>query len=121
MERIQINGTWYVREEDSALNPQDLCYSKTCQYETNDYSWEAVLMTTKDGKRLYQDVGFWISFTNKKEDYKETWDNSSWLLGVYHNQKDSIIEAIDAMNEKGVEEFKEFIGHIIELGWLKDE
>lgn len=121
MERIQINGVWYVREEDSALNPQNLWYTKTCQYENNKYSLEAVLMTTKEGKRLYSDVGFWIKFTDKNEDIEETWDNPSWMLGIYHNQKDSLTEAADTMDEEGIETFKEFIGHLIELNWLKDE
>lgn len=130
MERIQINGVWYIKETNSEFNDfisefneDQVLYNKSCLFETNEYLWEAKLMTHKNGKNLYPEGGLFIEFTDKNENYKhkELWDNTSWMLGVYHNEKDSLIDAADTMDEEGIETFKDFIGHLIELNWLKDE
>jgi hypothetical protein len=122
MKRIQIDGHWYIREEKKEKN-LEFNYAKTCLLETDDYSWEATLMTTKEGSKEYDDAGLWIDFIDKrKSDYKnwekESWDNPSWFLAVYHNQKDALIEAQESMDSEGIEDFKLFIGQLIDLGWL---
>ena len=129
--RIQINGVWYVREDSQSAEEtfEDIQVIQTleCLYETDDYCWEASRMYKDDGKTFYPGIN--IKFTDKtyktpgdREDWIEDyWDNDTWILGVYHNEPSSMPEAKQAMNEKGIKDFRNFIHKLIQMGWLENK
>ena len=59
MDRIEINGVWYVKEDKPTtpdLTEKDLTFTKSCVYETGDYCWEASLISKDNGKEFYRDI-----------------------------------------------------------------
>lgn len=130
--RIQIDGVWYVREDaqlEESFEDINLTKCLTCLYETQDYCWVASRMYKDDGETFYHDgetfyPGVDIKFTDKTSGDRETWvedywDNDTWLLGVYNNNPDSIPDAKQVMNEKGIKDFRNFIHKLIQMGWLE--
>ena len=129
--RIQINGVWYVREDSQSAEEtfEDIQVIQTleCLYETDDYCWAASRMYKDDGKTFYPGIN--IKFTDKtyktpgdREDWIEDyWDNDTWILGVYRNEPSSMLDAKEAMNEKGIKDFRNFIHKLIQMGWLENK
>ena len=126
--RIQINGVWYVREDsqpaEETFEDIQVAQSLECVYETGDYCWVASRMYKDDGETFYPSID--IEFTDKTSGYRETWvedywDNDTWILGVYHNEPSSMPEAKQAMNEKGIKDFRNFIHKLIQMGWLENK
>ena len=123
--RIQINGTWYVKE-DSIPQPTPMApkfdaalatHFEGYVYETDEYCWEATRIY-KDG-----DMGFYegisIEFTNKNTKEVEYWDNDSWMKNVLHKDEEAVEGARESMNDNGIATFKLFIHFLMCQGWLK--
>jgi hypothetical protein len=121
MERIQINGIWYVREDLNYVQEKEreveLTFSQACTYETDDYCWEAIRLY-KDKETFYPDID--IKFTDKriKPWREEYWDNNAWMKGVLEEDPESIFEAKNNMNDEGIADFREFLKKLVELEWL---
>ena len=123
-DRIQINGVWYIRESSNPLpesEPLDLTYTQGCIYETDKYCFEAT-RTYKDydSNEFYGDCVD-IEFTDKRtKPWKiDNWDNSTWLLGVHHNDRGALEEAFELMDGDGIRQLKDFIRELIKIGWIK--
>ena len=117
MDRIEINGVWYVKEDKLDLTEKDVTFSKSCVYETSDYCWEATLTSRDNGKEFYPDLE--IEFTDKKIDTTEYWDNPDWLNKVLNGSKEEIEEAKKDMSDQGLKDFKAFLKFLKEENWLK--
>jgi len=123
-DRIQINGVWYIKEEPDAIpEPQkelDLSYFLSCIHETKNYVFEAIRTYDDFEKGKFFSNFLDIKFTDKRtEPWKiDTWDNSTWLLGVHHNDKSALTDAFELMDGEGVRELKDFIRELINKGWL---
>jgi hypothetical protein len=127
-ERIQINGEWYVKETiatpPKAIELSDLTFTAECIYETDDYLWIASKLARTHhtlelvGTDYYEGID--IKFTDKNTGIEEYWDNDKWILGVYHNDKESIKIAKESMSIEGIEIFRQYIKSLIMIGWLKD-
>ena len=128
-ERIQINGEWYVKEitttPPEAIELSDLTFTAECIYETDDYGWIAskLARTHHTPELVVTDYyeGIDIKFTNKNTSIEEYWDNNKWILGVYHNDKESMKSAKESMSIKGIETFRQYVKSLIVIGWLKDD
>lgn len=110
MDRIEINGVWYVKEDKPTkldLTEKDVIFSKSCTYETGDYCWEAVILSKDGGKNFYPDLQ--IEFTDKKLETTEYWDNFIWLNKVLDGSKEEIEEAKKDMSDQGFEDFIAFL------------
>jgi hypothetical protein len=123
MDRIQINGVWYVREDLNQVleeeREMDLTFSQICTYETDEYCWEAMRIY-KDEKTFFPDID--IKFTDKTDPKpwrEEHWDNNAWMKGVLNEDPESIFEAKNSMNDKGISDFREFLKKLVEHEWLK--
>ena len=128
--RIQINGTWYVKE-DSIPQPAPTApkfdaalatHFEGYVYETDEYCWEATRIY-KDGNKGFYDGTFYdgisIKFTNKITKEEEYWDNDSWMKNVLHNVQEALEGAMESMNYHGIATFKLFINFLMCQGWLK--
>ena len=124
MDRIEINGVWYVKEdyvkEDKPnkldLTEKDVTFAKSYVYETDDYCWEAILISKDNGKEFYPDLK--IDFTDKKIDITEYWDDPYWLNKILDGDKKEIEEAKKDMSDQGIEDFKAFLKFLKKENWL---
>jgi hypothetical protein len=123
--RIQINGVWYIREDQTEDYDYDYDYdiesdvihSESYQIETDDYRWEATRLFNADGS-FFDD--FYILFTDKKVSlhFDELWDNKSFMKGILKNNPDSLKELKESLNTNGVKDFKAFLKYLKEKEWL---
>jgi hypothetical protein len=127
MERIEINGVWYVREDSTPkTQPEDSIHidatmSQHLIFETDECCFNVHRIYRDDEETFYDDVS--IEFTDKRptnrEDWKtEYWDNDRWLIGVLQNDEISLREARESLSEKGISELKYVIRQLIERGWI---
>jgi len=124
-DRIQIDGVWYVKEQDTntvqELQPSDVTNYIGCTYETDDFCWEAMMIYRDDLETLYPDVS--VEFTDKRDADRENWiveywDNPSWLRGVFHGHEESMVDARATMDVKGINDFRTFLKYIEQRGWI---
>ena len=120
-DRIQVNGVWYVREqEDTAPEVKiDIIRSEARTIESDKYCFEAIRLERKDAPGTYfEDID--IKFTDKrekpwKEDY---WDNNAWIRGVLMNDPESLENLRESVCLQGQAEFKTFLKELKEEGWI---
>jgi hypothetical protein len=124
-DRIQIDGVWYVKEQDTntvqELQPSDVTNYIGCVYETDAFCWEATMIYRDDLETLYPDVS--VEFTDKRDADRENWiveywDNTKWFQGVYNNAPESLVDARATMDVKGINDFRTFLKYIEQRGWI---
>lgn len=112
--RIQINGVWYVREDQAQepikLDPIDF---EGVVVENEDFCFEA----TKHTNGNYNDID--IEFTDKRiKPWKvDHWDNNNWMRGILENNPDSLNDMVDIGSE-GIRYFQAFLQHLKNKKWL---
>jgi len=120
-DRIEINGVWYIREDLSNNQKENIevTYSMSCQYEDDDYFWEATRLLKEDGITYYPDID--IKFTDKRtKPWKEDhWDSNPWMISVMNNDPEALKDARECMCPSGVKTFQLFLNKLKEEGWLK--
>jgi hypothetical protein len=122
-DRIQINGVWYIREEEVIEEPESIFWDVTNYVgkvaESSLYCFKAT--------KMYKDEinGEWylvsIEFTDKRilGNWKtDVWDNNTWMRGVLNNSPDSLEDLRYSVCEQGEKEFKEFLRILQEEGWF---
>ena len=114
--RIQINGVWYVREDQAQENPIELDPIKFegVVVENNEFCFEATRIDSGDP---YDDIN--IKFTDKriKPWKEENWDNNIWMKGVLNNEPVSFEELPD-MGSDGIRFLKAFLQYLTDKKWL---
>ncbi len=122
-DRIEINGEWYVKEENTIpvnIDPVKLSVTefKGIVYESDKYCFEASLMKDDNGD-YYDDCS--IKFTDKRtKPWKEQHiDNPFWFFRLLDGNKESMEEIPEMMCPKGLDELIYVIEDLIERGWLK--
>jgi hypothetical protein len=128
-DRIQINGTWYTREDNQPtqeikpLKREDITGFKGFVYETDKFCYEVTIIAKSD---LFEEGEYHdnidIKFTDKriKPWVEDHWDSMFWFRGVLENNPDSINSLINE-NEMEVEdilEFRSFLAFLKQQGWL---
>lgn len=120
--RIQINGVWYVREDQPSkpdIQWQDPSHSESLVWENDEFCLEV--------NRLLPEVktdGCWIKFTDKrggrnawKEEY---WDNDAWMKGIYQRNPESL-ETLndDVVTPTGREYVLTIIDYLANIKWIR--
>ena len=123
MERIQINGEWYIKETPpESVKPVELDFTHTESliYETTKYCFEVSRIYRDDDITFYDGVN--IEFTDKRyprEEWKmEYWDNEFFIIGVYENDESWIVEALELMDQEGITTLQQIVKQLIEKEWL---
>ncbi len=130
MERIEINGVWYVREDSQVsktltIGEDDVTHYRGIDYESEDYCFEATkLYKDFTSGQDYGDIDIKIAFKERgvpQKDWKtEYWDHTGFFQGILENN----LESIDAVRKEfngdneGVEAFKAFLVYLQEINWL---
>ena len=119
MERIQINGKWYV--EENLLKKPDPIYTIDylgCVYETDEFCWDASVIYKDDKKEIYDGVN--IEFTDKrvKPNIVDNWDGTDWLFAIMNGESKQCKEAYELMGDTGLFSFREFLKILNQKKWL---
>ena len=116
--RIQIDGVWYVREQQEPEVQLSITRFKGMVTESDKYCFEAALIKDDDVPGKYYD-GVDIEFTDKRSrPWKvEQWENNTWMNGVLDNNPESLSE-LDHICSQGIAEFKAFLKVLKKEGWL---
>jgi hypothetical protein len=127
MERIEINGQWYVREtpETQPMEQHELSiildptHTENLIYESDKYCFE-VSRIYRDDESFYD--GVCIDFTDKRlpraEWKTEYWDNDQWMIGVFEGDEEALEGALIGMDEQGVKELQAIVGDLIARFWI---
>jgi len=118
-DRIQINGTWYVKEEMTAqTEPQDLLYTQQCLLELDCCMFEASRMYTDYNNEIFLKNSVDIKYTNKFTKESDYWDNGEWMRQLFDGDKEALDGVSDILNKSEIAQLKVFIGTLIENEWL---
>ena len=118
-DRIQINGTWYVKEEEPCqTEPQDLIYTQQCLLELDDCMFEASRMYSDYNNEIFFKDTVDIKYTNKITKESDYWDNVTWIKGLFKGEKEALDEVSNILNKSEIAQLKVFIGTLIENNWL---
>ena len=131
-ERIQVDGVWYVRETSTLpiveIKPNSVTNTLGCVWESREWCFEATAILRDEAEDLtdiYTIID--IVITDKRSENRDEWiehdscDNSNWFIGVYEGNPDSMEEAEEMMDAQGIAEFRGFISHLIDKGWIVKE
>lgn len=102
-DRIQIDGVWYVREEEEKKNPVDIYYYYEAVYEDSDYCIEAHVFL--DNKTLKIDpTSLRFEITDKRQTpwKEEYWDNIDWLRYLHLREGKQTREAEEVIGKDGL-------------------
>ena len=117
-DRIQINGKWYVREEQPI--EIDIIQFQGMLTESDEYCFKATRTERDDTGEYYKGVD--IEFTDKRVQpwRTEYWDNDIWLNGVLEDDTDALhcLRKEIRMSPIGISELKAFIKVLKEEKWL---
>lgn len=122
--RIEINGVWYVREDQVTNTPVETIELDATAfngrvYESDLYCFEATQILNEDGLP-YDDVCD-IEVTDKRvKPWKvEQLDNPKWFIGVLENNPESMDGAREMFCAQGILEFCSVVQDLIDINWLK--
>ena len=118
--RLQINGVWYVREDQVLINKVKLDPVGFEGYvvENDEVCFEATRIK-KDEYGYYDDID--IKCTIKKGDSKDwledNWDHNAWMLGVLDNNPDSLKE-LPSIGGENILFLQAFLQFLKDKEWL---
>ena len=95
MDRIKINGVWYV-PEDTSKKVEDISILASERVENDSIHYEGIFW--EDDQILLDstilkgggDNMISIKYFNKHTKVQDYWDNNIWLLEVYDEKEESI-------------------------------
>jgi len=130
-DRIQINGIWYVKEENKVQSPQNTpdLYD---DYFTTFYEgaiWEdsnvllefSVLKPSKNEELEYDTIS--LKVVNKQTKEEEYWDNINFLLGIAKEEKIWIKSLNDSklISSEYKKVIEYFLNDLYSEGYLSEE
>jgi len=125
MNRIKINGEWYIKEKNTPSVSAEL-FDPTCYtarvYETGGQTFEATQLITDYGSIVDDTLSLKITYKDASiYEHTEHIDNTNWLMGIHEGDKDSLKDVDERMTPQGLAELKAVILDLIGIGWLKDK
>ena len=119
MNRIQINGIWYVPENSQdvvVIEPdREECYT----IENSDFYFKAIRIFDQEENSFFDDID--IHFIDKrpnKPKQQDTWDNNDWMIGILKND-DASMEDLPDIGRSGLATLKAFLQFLVDKDWLK--
>ena len=122
-DRIEINGVWYVREEELKEQPveeieMDVIPFDGRVFETDLYCFEATRLYNDDGVPYDNCCDIKVTDKRVKPWKEEHLDNPIWFIGVLENNPESMEEAHELLCERGILEFRAFVRDLIKVSWI---
>ena len=121
--RIEINGVWYVREDQVTSTPVETIELDATSfngraYESDLYCFEVTQLLKADGTP-YDACDIEVTDKRVKPWKVEHLDNPNWFIGVLENNTESMEEANEMFCERGIAEFRSVVQDLININWLK--
>lgn len=111
MNRINIDGVWYVKEESKL--EMGIEYEGIV-FESNLYSFDCTRLTVVK----YEESTACIEFKNKKTDKRELWDNAFWMNDFIENDVKAIDQAKESLCDQGIKELREVLTYLKDQKWI---
>jgi hypothetical protein len=119
-DRIQINGVWYVREEQPTKKIDwDITTYNGRVYESDLYCFKITQILNEDGLPYNNSCDIEITDKRVKPWKVEHVDNQKWFIGVLQNNPESMVEANKMFCEQGIAEFQSVISDLMDNDWIK--
>jgi hypothetical protein len=122
MDRVNIDGTWYVKEDTIIKNNIELdpTHYEGYSVENSDFCFDATITFKSDGI-AYDGVD--IECIDKRfkdiSDWKvEHWDNDNWLRGILDNNTDSWKDLPDMGKQENTTLLLAFLQFLKDKEWL---
>lgn len=117
-DRIQIDGVWYVREdniEDEPIN-LDVVETQGCLVENEDFCYDATRIANDKGG-FYEGVDIKVTDKREKPWKEDHWDNNNWMRGVLEYNPESWKELPD-LDGKNIKFLQAFLQYLKDKEWL---
>lgn len=119
MNRIQINGIWYVPEDSQdviVIEPdREECYT----IENSDFYFKAIRFFDQENNSFFDDIDIhFIDKRHNKTKDQETWDSNDWMIGVLKGDEASMEELPD-IGRSGLATLRAFLQYLVDKDWLK--
>ena len=117
-DRIQIDGVWYVREdniEDEPIN-LDVVETQGCLVENEDFCYDATRIANDKGG-FYEGVDIKVTDKREKPWKEDRWDNNNWMRGILEYDSKSWKELPDLGGED-IKFLMAFLQHLKDKEWL---
>ena len=119
MNRIQINGIWYVPENSQdvvVIEPdREECYT----VENSDFYFKAIRIFDQEENSFFDNID--IHFIDKRPNKpkpQDTWDNNDWMIRILEND-DASREDLPDIGRSGLATLKAFLQFLVDKDWLK--
>jgi len=119
MNRIEINGVWYVKEDTLKKKHIEIdpTHFEGCIVENDEFCFEATRINNDKGS-FYDTID--IKFTDKRvKPWKEDhWDGNLWMKGVLNNEPDSLEALSNDLESEDIRFFQAFLQYLTDKKWL---
>ena len=117
-DRIQIDGVWYVREDNIEDEPIKLEVVETQGYlvENTNFSYEATRIGNDEGG-FYEGVDIQVTDKRSKPWKEDNWDNNNWMRGVLEYDPVSWKELPD-LGSEDIKFLMAFLQHLKDKEWI---
>ena len=117
-DRIQIDGVWYVKEDNQNDEPIKLEVVETqgCLVENTNFSYEATRIGNDEGG-FYDGVDIKVTDKREKPWKEDHWDNNNWMRGVLEYDSQSWKELPDLGGED-TKFLMAFLQYLKDKEWL---
>ena len=117
-DRIQIDGVWYVKEDNQNDEPIKLEVVETQGYlvENTNFSYEATRIGNDEGG-FYEGVDIQVTDKRSKPWKEDNWDNSNWMRGVLEYDPVSWKELPD-LGSEDIKFLMAFLQYLKDKEWI---
>jgi hypothetical protein len=123
MERININGKWYVEETPNEINDMDITYTISSLHEDNEILLEAIILL-KDNplnnnriNKYSEDISISVK-PKAPTGPSEYWDNNVWIRKLRSGDKEALKEIENEYTLSQQTTIKAFLRKLEEDGWI---
>jgi hypothetical protein len=115
-DRIEIDGTWYVKEQTESVKEFDTTYYQSAICESDTASFEFCYIQRDKSLKLMGTGTQSIEYTNKETKVSDYWDSEDWISEIPNGWKDK--ELLEMMSRDDLEMLKSFITELISIDLL---
>ena len=117
-DRIQIDGVWYVKEDNQNDEPIKLEVIETQGYlvENTNFSYEATRIGNDKGG-FYDGVDIKVTDKREKPWKEDHWDNNNWMRGVLEYDSQSWKELPD-LGSEDIKFLMAFLQYLKDKEWI---
>ena len=114
-DRIEINGTWYVKEQTESVKEFDITYYQGAVCESDTACFEFTYLQKDEDLNLWAGTQS-IEYTNKHTKAVELWDNETWIREISSGANDR--ELLQLMSNEDLKMLNLFIVQLMSIDLL---